>query len=104
MIDINYSENQWGRLAHEPCATRASRLQRWAAPSGHRSAMSLPPLRCDYRVRHVQASDSQLADFETFDFCAADDQPANRYESAGDRAKRNPTDLNPADRLCADRQ
>src|SRR6266853_1622228 len=43
----------------EPCATRASRLQRRAAPSRHHSAMSLPMRRLwrrDHRFGNVQTS------------------------------------------------
>ena len=37
----------------------------------------------------MQTSYSQLANFQSFDFRAADDQPANRYESDRDCAKRD---------------
>jgi hypothetical protein len=46
----------------------------------------------------VQAGDSQFANFEALDFCAADDQPANP-----DKPERQCTYGNSADSNCADR-
>jgi hypothetical protein len=46
----------------------------------------------------VQAGDSQFANFEALDFCAADDQPANP-----DKPERQCTYGNSADSDCADR-
>ena len=37
----------------------------------------------------MQTSYSQLANFQSLDFCVADDQSANRYESDRDCAQRD---------------
>ena len=55
--------------------------------------------RSVYGVRHVQTRYSKLANFQSLDFCAADDEPANRYKSDRDRAERNSADRNRANRL-----
>jgi hypothetical protein len=45
----------------------------------------------------VQPGYPQLTNFESLDFCAADDQPTNGYESNRDRAERNGAYCNCAD-------
>jgi hypothetical protein len=49
----------------------------------------------------VQPGHSELANFQSLDFCVANDEPANRYESNRDRAKGNSADCNRADGLRA---